>query len=146
MRISDWSSDVCSSDRRSYVSLKVGDRYDRAILDQALKELYGTELFADVTIRDDDGAITIAIRENPVINRIVLEGNKRLKDDKIRPEIKLAPPQIFTRSRTRAAVDRNIELYRRQDRFAEPSEPQLDPHHSDTPRVGPQVFCLVRTS
>lgn len=110
---------------RSYVSLKVGDRYDRAILDQALKELYGTELFADVTIRDDDGAITIAIRENPVINRIVLEGNKRLKDDKIRPEIKLAPRQIFTRSRTRADVARIIELYRRQGRFAATVEPQL---------------------
>src|SRR3546814_548714 len=89
---------------RSYLSLKVGDRFDRAVLDQALKDLYATELFADVTIRDDAGAITIAIRENPVINRIVLEGNKRLKDDKIRPEIKLAPRQIFTRSKTRADV------------------------------------------
>src|SRR3546814_15773376 len=122
MRISDWSSDVCSSDRRSYVSLKVGDRYDRAILDQALKELYGTELFADVTIRDDDGAITIAIRENPVINRIVLEGNKRLKDDKIRPEFKLAPRPIFTPPRPRADGARILVLNRPQARFAPPTE------------------------
>lgn len=119
---------------RSYVSLKVGDRYDRAILDQALKDIYATELFADVTIRDDNGAITIAIRENPVINRIVLEGNKRLKDDKIRPEIKLAPRQIFTRSKTRADVARIIELYRRQGRFAATVEPkvvQLDQNRVD---------------
>src|SRR3546814_14800663 len=96
-----------------------------------------SDLSSDVfssDLRDDDGAITIAIRENPVINRIVLEGNKRLKDDKIRPEIKLAPRQIFTRSRTRAAVARTIALYRRQGRFAATVEPQLvqiDPNRVD---------------
>src|SRR3546814_16295300 len=43
----------------------------------------------------------------------------------IRPEIKLAPRQIFTRSRTRADVARIIELYRRQGRFAATVETQL---------------------
>ena len=119
---------------RSYVKLKVGGAFDRTTLDQALKDLYATELFADVTIRDDAGAITITIRENPVINRIVLEGNKRLKDDKIRPEIKLAPRQIFTRSKARTDVARIIELYRRQGRFAATVEPkivQLDQNRVD---------------
>ena len=46
----------------------------------------------------ETGDLVITVRENPVINRIVLEGNKRLKNDKILPEIKLAPRQIFTRS------------------------------------------------
>jgi len=110
---------------RSYLSLKVGDHFDRSTLDQALKDLYATELFADVTIRDNAGALTISVRENPVINRIVLEGNKRLKDEKIRPEIKLAPRQIFTRSKARADVGRIIELYRRQGRFAATVEPKL---------------------
>ena len=74
------------------------------------------------------------MRENPVINRIVLEGNKRIKSDKITPEIKLAPRQIFTRSKVRADVDRIIELYRRQGRFAATVEPkivQLDQNRVD---------------
>lgn len=119
---------------RSYVELKPGDPYTREKLDQALKDLYATELFADVQIRDDNGALTIQIRENPVINRIVLEGNKRLKEDKIRPEIRLAPRQIFTRSKARADVARIIELYRRQGRFAATVEPkmvQLDQNRID---------------
>jgi outer membrane protein insertion porin family len=110
---------------RSYVDLKPGQPYTREALDQALKDLYATELFQDVQIRDDDGALTIQIRENPVINRIVLEGNKRLKEDKIRPEIRLAPRQIFTRSKARADVARIIELYRRQGRFAATVEPKM---------------------
>ena len=109
----------------SYMKLRIGEAYTRERLDEALRDLYATELFADVQIRDEQGAITIQVRENPVINRIILEGNKRLKDDKINPEIRLAPRQIFTRSRARADVARIIELYRRQGRFAASVEPKM---------------------
>ena len=118
----------------SYMKLRVGEPYTRERLDEALRDLYDTELFADVQIRDQNGALTIEVRENPVINRIVLEGNKRIKDDKISPEIRLAPRQIFTRSKARADVARIIELYRRQGRFAAVVEPkivQLDQNRVD---------------
>jgi outer membrane protein insertion porin family len=110
---------------RSYVKLRAGGTYTRATLDQALRDLFDTELFADVQIRDNDGALTIEVRENPVINRIVLDGNKRVKEDKIVKEIKVAPRQIFTRSKVRADVARIIELYRRQGRFAATVEPKM---------------------
>jgi len=119
---------------RSYISLHPGEPYTRETLDQALKDLYATELFADVQIKDDNGALIVQVRENPVINRIVLEGNKRLKEDKIKPEIHLAPRQIFTRSKARADVARIVELYRRQGRFAATVEPkmvQLDQNRVD---------------
>ncbi len=110
---------------RSYIKLRAGARYTIETLDEALRDLLETELFADVQIRDDRGNLTIEIRENPVINRILLEGNKRIKEDKIRPEIKLAPRQIFTRSKVRADVARIIELYQRQGRFAATVEPKM---------------------
>ena len=103
----------------SYIQLRPGQALYRERLDQALKDLLATELFADVgSATAETGDSVIEVRENPVINRIVLEGNKRLKDDKITPEIKLAPRQIFTRSKVRADVARIIELYKRQGRFA----------------------------
>ena len=119
---------------RSYIGLSPGDEYDRTRLDQALKTLYATELFADATIRDDAGTLIVQVRENPVINRIVLEGNKRIKEDKIREEIRLAPRQIFTRSKARADVSRILEVYRRSGRFAANVEPkivQLDQNRVD---------------
>lgn len=109
----------------SYLRLRVGQQYDRSVLDQALKDLAATELFKDFQITDNAGALTIQVTENPVINRVILEGNKRLKEDKIRPEIKLAPRQIFTRSKVRADVARIIELYKRQGRFAATVEPKM---------------------
>ena len=110
----------------SYTSLRPGEPYDNERLDQALRDLLATELFADVQIAGaDTGNLVIQVRENPVINRIILEGNRRVKNDKITPEIRLAPRQIFTRSRARADVARIIELYRRQGRYAATVEPQI---------------------
>jgi len=110
----------------SYTQLRPGEPYDNERLDQALRDLLATELFADVVIAGaDTGNLVIQVRENPVINRIVLEGNRRIKADKITPEIRLAPRQIFTRSRARADVARIIELYRRQGRYAASVEPKI---------------------
>lgn len=109
----------------SYIRLRVGQEYTAAAADEAIKDLGATELFANSSIRNENGNVVINVTENPVINRIVLEGNERLKNDKIVPEIKLAPRQIFTRSKVRADVARIIELYKRQGRFAAKVEPKL---------------------
>lgn len=109
----------------SYIRLRVGQEYTSAAADEALKDLGATELFANFSIRNDAGNVVITVTENPVINRIVLEGNERLKADKILPEIKLSPRQIFTRSKVRADVARIIELYKRQGRFAAQVEPKM---------------------
>lgn len=109
----------------SYIRLRPGQTYTQVTGDQALKDLYATELFADVSIRNNSGDVVVQVKENPVINRIILEGNKRLKEDKILPEIKLAARQIFTRSKVRADVARIIELYKRQGRFAATVEPKM---------------------
>ena len=119
----------------SYSNLSPGQDYSAESLDTALKDLYATELFSDVIITGaETGALVLEIKENPVINRIILEGNKRIKDDKIQPEIRLAPRQIFTRSKVRSDVDRIIELYKRGGRFAATVEPkivQLDQNRVD---------------
>ena len=109
----------------SYIRLRVGQEYTSAAADEALKDLGATELFANFSIRNDAGNVVINVTENPVINRIVLEGNDRIDNDKILPEIRLAPRQIFTRSKVRADVARIIELYKRQGRFAATVEPQM---------------------
>ena len=109
----------------SYIRLRPGDAYTQAAADQAIKDLYATELFSNASVRNNGGAVVVEVTENPVINRIILEGNKRIKNDKILPEIKLAPRQIFTRSKVRADTARIIELYKRQGRFAATVEPKL---------------------
>ena len=118
----------------SYIQLRPGQVYTAAVADQALKDLSATELFADYRITNNNGNVVIEVVENPIINRIVLEGNSKIKDDKILPEIRLAPRQIYTRSKVRADVARIIELYKRQGRYAavvEPKAVQLEQNRVD---------------
>ena len=110
----------------SYTRLRVGIPYTAETLDQALKDLQASDLFADFSIAGvESGDIVLRVRENPIINRVIFEGNRALKTDKIEKEVKLKPRQIFTRSAVRADVARMIELYRRQGRFAAVVEPKM---------------------
>ncbi len=110
----------------SYTKLRVGIPYTAETLDQALKDLQASDLFADYSIVGvETGNIVLRVRENPIINRVIIEGNKALKSDKITKEIKLAPRQIFTRTAVRQDIARIIELYRRQGRFAAVIDPKM---------------------
>ncbi len=110
----------------TYTRLRTGTPYTSESVDQAIKDIYASGLVAEVSIGGvQTGDLVIRIRENPIVNRVVLEGNKRLKDDKIAKEIKLAPRQLFSRTVVGADVARIIELYRRQGRFAAKVTPKM---------------------
>jgi outer membrane protein insertion porin family len=112
---------------QSYLLLEPGDPFDPERIDLSLKTLFATNLFADVSIdrRGDD--LLIQVVENPIINRVIFEGNRALRDDKLREEIQAAPRGVFTAARVQADVQRILELYRRSGRFAAKVEPQYKP-------------------
>ena len=68
---------------RSYLTFQRGEVYDPARVDSSLKSLFATGLFADVTIRREGANVIVAVVENPVINRIAFEGNKKLSDESL---------------------------------------------------------------
>ncbi len=103
---------------RSYLTFKVGDPATDADLDESLKRLFETGLFADVALRRDGNRVVVKIVENPIINRIAFEGNLRIEDDILRDEITLRPRVVYTRSRVQSDMLRIIEIYRSTGRFA----------------------------
>jgi len=110
----------------SYLLIAPGDPYSEDRIDLSVKTLYATGLFADVAIEPSaDGNILIRVIENPIINRVILEGNKSLKSDKITDEIEAEPRSIFTRTNVQADVQRIIELYRQSGRFAATVSPKV---------------------
>ena len=109
----------------SYLLFAPGDPYSETRMDTSIKTLYATGLFADVSIEPRDGNVLVSVIENPIINRVILEGNKSLKSDKITDEISAEPRAIFTRSGVQEDVTRIIELYRQSGRFAATVEPKV---------------------
>jgi outer membrane protein insertion porin family len=114
-----------SSTIASYLPIQPGDTLDAAKIDLALKTLFRTELFADVKIDLQGGDLNIRVVENPIINKVVFEGNSSMKDDKIRDELTIRPRGIFTRAKVQSDVQRIIELYRRSGRISATVTPKV---------------------
>lgn len=103
---------------KSYLVIQPGDPFDNERIDRSLKALFATGLFADVSIRREGDGLVVKVVENPIINRIAFEGNRKLSDNQLSSEVQLKPRTIFTRTKVQADVKRVLELYRRNGRFA----------------------------
>lgn len=110
---------------RSYMSFKTGETYDDAKVDESLKTLFQTGLFADVTIRRDGSRLVVAVAENPVINRVAYEGNSAVNTDTLDKEVELKPRTIYTRAKVQADVQRIVDVMRRSGRFSATVEPKV---------------------
>ncbi|MFA5122212.1 outer membrane protein assembly factor BamA [Zavarzinia sp.] len=109
----------------SYMTVHAGDRFDPLQVDQSLKALYATGLFGDVQIHAEGNDLVVTVVENPIINRVVLEGNHKLSEDQLTKELQVKARAIFTRAKVQADVQRMLELYRRAGRFAATVEPKI---------------------
>jgi outer membrane protein insertion porin family len=110
---------------RSYLQLKEGQPYDHAAADRSLKALFATGLFSDVVIEMQGSTLVVKVTENPIINRVAFEGNRKIEDDKLRDEVQSKPRQVFTRARVQADVERILTLYRRGGRYNASVEPKV---------------------
>ena len=110
---------------RSYLLLRPGDQVDADKLDRSMKALFATGLFSDVSIDRQGSRLVAKVVENPIVNRIQFEGNRKLADDVLLQEIQLKPRQVYTRTKVQNDVKRLIDIYRRAGRFAATVEPKV---------------------
>ena len=110
---------------RSYLKFSVGDAYDPAKVDSSIKSLFATGLFSDVRIDRVGNDVIVAIVENPVINQIAFEGNSEIDTETLRNEVQLKPRAVFTRARVQSDVQRILDVYRRQGRYAATVDPKI---------------------
>ncbi len=110
---------------RSYLTIKAGEPITPKKMDESLKKLFSTGFFKDVVVKKIGKALIVRVVENPIINRIVFEGNKRISNEILGDEVKLRPRVIFTRAKVEKDVQRLIEVYRQNGRFAAKIEPKV---------------------
>lgn len=109
----------------SYLQIHQGDPYDEEVVDRSLKTLFATGLFADVKFNWDGQTLTINVVESPIINQVIFEGESKVSEKDLTKEVQLKPRMVFTRSKVQGDVQRIIELYRRNGKFAANVDPQI---------------------
>jgi outer membrane protein insertion porin family len=110
---------------RSYLQFAVGDAYDPAKVDRSIKALFATGLFSDVRIDRSGADVIVTVVENPVINQVAFEGNGEIDTETLRNEVQMKPRSVFTRARVQVDVQRILDVYRRQGRYAATVEPKI---------------------
>ncbi len=110
---------------RSYMLVRPGDPFDPDRLDRSLKTLYATGLFQDVRLARAGNDLVVHVVENPVVNRVAFEGNHKLSDDQLRPEMQIKPRAVFTASSAEADRRRILNLYAARGYYDATVEPKI---------------------
>jgi len=102
---------------RSYFQTGPGEPLSAARVDEAIKAMYATGLFRDVRVSRQGGRLVVTVSENEVINRVVFEGNRRLKTEQLLNEIESRPRGTFSRATVQSDTQRLYDVYRRTGRY-----------------------------
>jgi outer membrane protein insertion porin family len=108
----------------SYLLIKPGDTYDEERVNLSVRALGATGLFSDIQFELRGTDLVVRVIENPIINRVMFEGNNAVTTERLEEETEAEPRQTFTLSRVEQDVQRILEVYRRAGRFAAVVTPQ----------------------
>ncbi|MBN8550545.1 MAG: outer membrane protein assembly factor BamA, partial [Deltaproteobacteria bacterium] len=87
-------------------------------IDQDIKTLYKTGFFDQVTARiteTDRGAVlTYAVVEKPLVRKVFIRGNKKIKESELRDVLKFNGGRFLDRSRIQALMRNGVSYYQSQ--------------------------------
>lgn len=78
------NSRVDASTVRGNLTITPGAQFNNNDVDESVKRLFSTGLFADVRISVSGSTLIVEVEENQIINQVVFNGNKKLKDADLR--------------------------------------------------------------
>ncbi|MBX3578029.1 MAG: outer membrane protein assembly factor BamA [Rhizobiaceae bacterium] len=80
----------------NYVGISPGRSFDSGDIDEGVKRLFGTGLFSDVQISQRGSVLVIVVDEYMVVNQVLFQGNKKIKDNQLAQSIQLQPRGTFS--------------------------------------------------
>jgi outer membrane protein insertion porin family len=98
---------------RNYVTIKPGKAFSSSDVDDAVKALFGTGLFSDVQVNQVGSTLVIKVSEYQVVNQVLFQGNKKLKDNALTAAVQLKPRGTFSQQALDADVEAVKAAYRR---------------------------------
>lgn len=109
----------------NFDSKKEVKNFSQKTIDEALKNIYESDLFSDVKISQENNRLLIEVKENPIIAEVKFIGNKKIEDDALQGEISLKKRGIFTKSKLQSDLKRINEIYLKSGRFLARIDPQI---------------------
>ncbi len=99
----------------NYLPVNIGDTVDGNRIGEAIRALYGQNLFDNIEMRRDNETLVIVVKERPSIESFEIDGNKDIKTEDLMDSLRnvgLARGRTFDRS-----VLDNVEMFLREQYY-----------------------------
>ncbi|NND22354.1 MAG: outer membrane protein assembly factor BamA [Silicimonas sp.] len=109
----------------SLLGLERGTVASDAQINDGLQRILGSGLFETAEITPTGNGLVIEVVERPTINRISIEGNRRLDDDDLLARIASAPRRVFSPTMAEADAALIADAYQQGSRLAAQVTPKI---------------------
>ncbi|MFN3578719.1 MAG: POTRA domain-containing protein, partial [Tabrizicola sp.] len=109
----------------NYAGIRRGQEVSAGALNDAYQRILNSNLFETVELVPQGSTLVIRVKEYPIVNVISIEGNKRLKDEKLAELIKSQPRRVYSPAQAEADAAAIAEAYRVGGRLAATVTPKI---------------------
>ena len=102
----------------TYAAIPRGKSVTAGELNDALRRVLDSGLFETVDLDPRGSTLVITVVENPTINRINFEGNRRIKDEDLSGLIDSSSRRVFSAKQAELDANKLTEAYAQQGRIA----------------------------
>ena len=95
----------------SFLTIVPGERFNNFDIDESIKALFATGLFNDVSIFQQGSTLIVDVDENATVNKVFFEGNSRIKDEGLEPNVQLRARSIYSDEKAASDVDLIRQAY-----------------------------------
>jgi outer membrane protein insertion porin family len=96
---------VDSETIRNYIGIRPGVSFGSSAIDDAVKRLFATGLFSEVQINQRGSTLVVVVAEYQIVNQVIFQGNRKLKDAQLAGAVQLQPRSSFSDSAMQADVE-----------------------------------------
>lgn len=97
---------------RSNITIRPGVNFSNSDIDESVKRLYATGYFSDVKIAVSGGTLVVTVDESQLVNQVVFNGNRKIKDDKLQGIVTTQPLGPYSDAMVKADIERIREAYK----------------------------------
>ncbi|RIK86260.1 MAG: outer membrane protein assembly factor BamA [Hyphomicrobiales bacterium] len=98
---------------RNNVDIRPGRNFSAGDIDEAVKRLFATGLFSDVRITQSGSTLIVSVEEYSIVNQVLFQGNKKIKDADLSRQIQLQPRGSFSEALMAADAETIRQSYAR---------------------------------
>ncbi|HEY9151022.1 MAG TPA: POTRA domain-containing protein, partial [Gammaproteobacteria bacterium] len=127
----------------NFLPVQIGEDFDEGKSDEAIRALFGSGFFRDVTLGRDDDVLVVVVQERPAIASIAIEGNKDIETKALLESLKeigLSEGQMFNRSLLDKVEQELRRQYFSRGKYAVQIETTVTPLERN--RIGIQIDVI----